>query len=152
MPIKRHQTERRIIEEERYVPRENTNSGLLLGITIAILLGVAGAAFYFMNQRQESPTQIFLPNNSQPQSAPQSTEKKTTVIERTINQTKEVVPVPQPKAPDTQQKAPSAPEININVPSQQKEAPDVSNQAPDANNSSTQSQDSGTDQNNSSPD
>jgi len=151
MPIKRNQTERRIIEEERYLPRENTNSGLLLGITIAILLGVAAAAFYFMNQRQESPTQIFLPNNSQSQSAPQSTEKKTTVIERTINKTKEVVPVPQPKAPATQQKAPSAPEININVPSPQKQAPDVSNQAPDANNSSTQSP-RGTDQNNSSPD
>lgn len=130
MPIHRDPVERRL-DEERLVARENNSAagGLLLGITIAALLGLAGAAFYFMNQRQESPTQILpipVPNSSQPQSQPRTQEKNTTIIDRTIQKTKEVVPVPQQQAPASKQTAPKAPDININVPSSTNQAPDTS--------------------------
>jgi cytoskeletal protein RodZ len=130
MPIYRDPVERRL-DEERLVARENNSaaSGLLVGLLIAALLGLAGAAFYFMNQRQESPTQILpipVPNNSQPQSQPQSQDKNTTIIDRTIQKTREVVPVPQQQAPASQQTAPKAPDININVPSPTNQAPDTS--------------------------
>ncbi|MGB3204093.1 MAG: hypothetical protein WBB28_03825 [Crinalium sp.] len=132
MPIYRDPVERRL-DEERLVARENNGaaSGLLIGLIIAALLGLAGAAFYFMNQRQESPTQILpipVPNNSQPQSQPQSQDRDTTIIDRTIQKTREVVPVPVPQqqAPASQQTAPKAPDININVPSPTNQAPDTS--------------------------
>jgi cytoskeletal protein RodZ len=148
MPIHRDPVERRL-EEERYVARENNSAagGLLLGITIAALLGLAGAAFYFMNQRQESPTQptqilpIPVPNSSQPQSQPRTQEKNTTIIDRTIQKTKEVVPVPQ-QAPASKQTAPKAPDININVPNPTNQAPDTSTST-----SPTTPQSQGADQN-----
>ncbi|HEY9693095.1 MAG TPA: hypothetical protein V6D15_12865 [Oculatellaceae cyanobacterium] len=134
MPIYRDPVERRL-DEERYVARENNSAagGVLLGITIAALIGLAGAAFYFMNQRQESPTQILpipVPNNSQPQSQPRTQDKNTTIIDRTIQKTREVVPVPQQQAPASQQTAPKAPDININV-------PNPTNQAPETNTSTS---------------
>ncbi len=129
MPIYRDPVERRI-DEERLVARENNSAagGLLLGITLAALLGLAGAAFYFMNQRQESPTQILpipVPNASQPQSQPRTQEKNTTIIDRTIQKTKEVIPVPQQQAPASGQTAPKPPEINIKVPNPTTKAPDT---------------------------
>lgn len=157
MSIKRDNLTERRLEEESYIARENNNtaSGLLLGILLAAILGLAGAAFYFMNQRQESPTKILpipVPNSSQPQSEPQSTQKDTTIIDRTINRTKEVIPVPQQQAPAPQQQAP---DININVPSQPQQAPDVQQQAPDTPNINVapeQPQNQGTDQSSTSSD
>jgi len=132
MSIRRDPTE---LEEERYVVREekSSSSGVLLGITLAALVGLAGAAFFFMNRGEESPTQILpvpVPNNSQPQSQPQQPKNDTTIIDRTIEKTKEVVPVPQQQAPAPQQQAPSAPEVNINVPSPQNQAPDATTESP----------------------
>ena len=133
MPIRRDRTE---LEEERYVvERENksASSGVLLGITLAALVGLAGAAFFFMNRGEESPTQILpvpVPNNSQPQSQPQQPSNDTTIIDRTIEKTKEVVPVPQQQAPAPQQQAPSAPEVNINVPTPQNQAPEATTDSP----------------------
>jgi hypothetical protein len=78
--------------------------GVALGIAIAGLVG-AGIAAYLLSNKQ--------PEAQKPQ--------QNTVIERT----KELVPVPQPKAPDVK-----APDVNITVPSS---APVPNVKAPDVN-------------------
>src|SRR6478672_704000 len=148
-------SERRL-QEDSYIARENNNaaSGLVLGLAIAALVGIAGGAFIYMNQRQDSPRQQILPipvpNSSQPQSQPKTTQKDTTIIERTVNKTKEVIPVPQQPAPAPQQKAP---EININVPSpaQETSAPDTQ-AAPEQSKTKGTDQNQGADQKSASPD
>jgi cytoskeletal protein RodZ len=83
-----------ILEEETYIVRENNSvaSGLLLGIVIAVILGVIGAAFFFTNQRQVAPTRVvpgFLPSNNQ------SPSTQTTTTQRTVTTTKRVIPAPE---------------------------------------------------------
>jgi hypothetical protein len=100
-----------IVEEERYIVHEDNSiaSGLLLGIIIAVILGIIGAAFLFTHQRQ--PTLIravpdVLPNTTQPQNnhTNQSQINSTTTTQRTET-TRTVVP---------------APTVNLNLPNNQK--------------------------------
>lgn len=110
--------------------RNDSGSGVLLGVVLAILAGmVVGTMFYLSSRNQpatqnDRPTQILpIPvpntNNSQPQSG----NKETTIIERTINNTKQVIPVPQNPQPA------AAPKVNINLPSPAKqEAPEAKQQ------------------------
>lgn len=130
------------LEEERYIARENNRdaNGLLMGIALATLAGLTIGTLYFLTQRNEPAVRtepsttivpVPVPNNS---SQPQSTKKETTIIERTVDRTKQIVPVPvKPSA------APTAPNININVPSQKQQAPDVQ---PSPSDSTTQGADS----------
>lgn len=119
----------RLVQEDNYAVRDNNSaaSGIVIGLALAVIAGLAGGAMYLYNQRQESPrqtapsTQIIpvpVPNNSQPQQAP-SSNKETTIIERTIDKTRDIVPVPtQPSAapsPQAPSKAPSASPSNINI-------------------------------------
>ncbi len=100
---------------------ENAARGLLVGIFVMALLGLVGGALFLFNQREENnlPTIIPVPQNNQPQNqaAPPSPQQETTIIERTIDRTQEVIPVPapQPQQPAAQP-APQAPNIDINVP------------------------------------
>ncbi|HEY9693096.1 MAG TPA: hypothetical protein V6D15_12870 [Oculatellaceae cyanobacterium] len=107
-------------QDEVLEVRDNNNAarGLLIGISIASLLGLGLAALFFWNQRQEeAPTQIIVPQSVSPSPSPQSaeTQNRTTVIERQVEQVPQVIRVPQqPASAPTQ----SAPKININVPRQ----------------------------------
>lgn len=109
-------TEYRMQEENRIV-RENNSAatGLLYGITITALVGLIGGAVFLLTHRERpstTPVQVVpVPNTSQPQS-PQG---QTTIIERTVNRTREVVPAPQQQAPATEaapeaQTSPAQPE------------------------------------------
>jgi hypothetical protein len=140
----------RLRQDESYIEREDNRgaNSFLIGLALIALVGLVGGALFFMNQGQQSPTQVLpipVPNNNQPQnSKPESSQKETTIIDRTIERTKEVVPVPQQQAPASQQQAPAAPDININVPS-------TENQAPETNASPEQSQNQDANQGNSNP-
>ncbi len=96
-------TENRIQEENRIV-RENNSAatGLLYGITITALLGLIGGAIFLLTHRDQPSTRpvqvVPVPNMSQPQSP----QRQTTIIERTVNRTREVVPAPQQQAPATE--------------------------------------------------
>lgn len=115
--------------------RDNDNAarGLMLGIGLTSLVGLAVGAVYFLNQREEAPAPqvipqvITVPKANDPSPAPSQSrtiEKQKTIIEK-------IVPVPQPSPVQPVQKAvpapqpPSpAPNINITVPnSQRQEAP-----------------------------
>lgn len=144
----------RRVREETHIVREDNNSaasGLLLGLGLAALLALAGAAFWFMNRGGESPTEILtvpVPNSQpqQQQQQPQNSSGDTTIIERT----REVIPIPQQQTPEPQQQAPAeAPDININVPSPQEQAPAGSET--NVNVSPEQPQTQGTDQTNTTP-
>lgn len=134
-------TERRL-NEESYIESDRdrgTGNGLVLGIIIATLAALGIGSAYLLTQRNEPAsrtqpsTQIIpipVPNNSQPQrSEPQSSKKETTIIERTVDKTKEVVPVPQKQEPakqvEPEKQAPAAPDININLNSQDKQDTDA---------------------------
>ena len=97
--------------------KNNAARGLLIGISLASLVGLGLAALFFWNQRpEEAPTQIIVPQSVSPSPSPQSaeTQNRTTVIERQVEKVPQVV-VPQQPASAPQQ---SAPKININVPRQ----------------------------------
>ncbi len=107
----------RLLQEENYAVREenSTASGLMIGLALASIAALAGGSIYFLNARNEPiqqtapSTQVVpvpVPNNSQPRSS----NKETTIIERTIDRTREAVPVPQQPA-----KAPEAPAPSINI-------------------------------------
>src|SRR5919199_1430780 len=107
----------RLLQEETYAVREenSTASGLMLGLALASIAALAGGTIYFLNARNEPiqqtapSTQVVpvpVPNNSQPRSS----NKETTIIERTIDRTREAVPVPQEPA-----KAPEAPAPSVNI-------------------------------------
>jgi outer membrane biosynthesis protein TonB len=104
-------------QDEVLEVRDNNNAarGLLIGISLASLLGLGLAAFFFWNQRpEEAPTQIIVPQSTSPSPQPAETQNRTTVIERQVEKVPQVI-VPQQPASAPQQ---SAPKININVPRQ----------------------------------
>ena len=106
-------------QDEVLEVRDNNNAarGLLIGLSIASLLGLGLAALFFWNQRpEEAPTQIIVPQSVSPSPSPQSaeTQNRTTVIERQVEKVPQVI-VPQQPASAPQQ---SAPNINITVPRQ----------------------------------
>lgn len=96
-------TENRIQEENRIV-RENNSAatGLLYGITITALLGLIGGAIFLLTHRDQPSTRpvqvVPVPNTSQPQSP----QRQTTIIqrtERTVDRTREIVPIPPQQSP-----------------------------------------------------
>lgn len=109
--------EGRAIEQHRYEAnqeiRDNDNAGrgLLLGILLTGLFALTAGAFYFLTQRDRTPTPvnrtIIVPTTA-PSTSP-SPSPSPEVRERIIERDR-VVPVPQEAAP-----AP-APKINITVP------------------------------------
>jgi hypothetical protein len=115
----------RLLQEETYAVREenSTASGLMIGLALASIAALAGGSIYFLNARNEPiqqtapSTQVVpvpVPNNSQPRSS----NKETTIIERTIDKTREAVPVPQQPAKDPEAPAPN---INIQLPTPQQD-------------------------------
>lgn len=117
----------RIIQEDNYVHRENSSvsSGIVMGMALALLATIVGAGAYFFSQqqtptRQSAPATQIIPvpvpnNNSQPQTS--TPKKETTIIERTIDKTRDVVPVPAPSPQSSSQdSSTSQPNININIP------------------------------------
>ncbi len=106
-------------QDEVLEVRDNNNAarGLLIGISLASLVGLGLAALFFWNQRpEEAPTQIIVPQAVSPSPSPQpaETQNRTTVIERQVEKVPQVIVPQQPASAPTQ----SAPKININVPRQ----------------------------------
>ena len=99
-------------EVQRVRETDTAARGLLLGIILTSLIGLALGAVYYLNQRNEAPNPAVAPTTApraiepSPAEAPiRSTERETTIIERAI-------PVPQPADPQ-----PSSPtNIDITVP------------------------------------
>jgi len=117
-------SERLYQQEASSVREENSAaSGLIIGLALASLAALAGGAIYFLNARNEpveqtAPTTQVVPVPVPDNSQPRTTNKETTVIERTINKTQKVVPVPQQPATDSKADAPN---INIQLPSPQQQ-------------------------------
>lgn len=93
--------------------RENNSAfgGLMLGILLTAAAGLVAGIFYFSNQQnelQEAPEPAVV--------EPQEPNQETTIIERTIERTRDVVPVPQPEAaPEPSNTAPES-NVEINLP------------------------------------
>lgn len=107
-------------QDEVLEVRDNNNAarGLLIGLSLASLVGLGLAALFFWNQRpEEAPTQIIVPQSVSPSPSPQSaeTQNRTTVIERQVEKVPQVIVPQQPATSAPQQ---SAPKINITVPRQ----------------------------------
>lgn len=115
----------RLYQQEASSAREENSaaSGLIIGLALASLAAFAGGAIYFLNERNEPVQQtapstqvvpVPVPDNSQPR----TTNKETTIIERTIDRTQKAVPVPQQPATNSDAKAPN---INIELPTPQQQ-------------------------------
>jgi hypothetical protein len=90
---------------------ENNNSfgSFVLGVFVTIFIGlIAGASFFFYFT--ERNTSVQSPESSSETTAPQKPEKETQIIERTIEKTKEIVPVPQVNESEKPQEIIPAPE------------------------------------------
>ncbi|MGL5804366.1 MAG: hypothetical protein ACRC2R_22725 [Xenococcaceae cyanobacterium] len=106
------------VRPERQIITENNNTaiGLILGFALVILTGLGVTAFYAIDRSNQTTIPV---NNSQIAKPEQEKpEKETTIIERTIEKTQEVLPVPQSQPTEsipTNSQSSEKP-ININVP------------------------------------
>ncbi|MBE9118469.1 hypothetical protein IQ249_21495 [Lusitaniella coriacea LEGE 07157] len=128
-------------ENQRVRDNENASRGLLLGLLLAALIAIVGGLAFLFTESQRSeptvPTAVPVPvEKEEDENAEQPTpENNTTIIERTIEKTKEVVPAPQQQpspAPDVEVNTP-APEVEVNVPqpsAPEREAPSRSPEQP----------------------
>jgi hypothetical protein len=91
------------------VSNDNSATGLILGILLALALGV-GAALYYLNNRT-APAQILVPGATNT-----IRENKSTVIERNNTSTQEVKPATPPTDIKISVPAPAAPKVQVNVP------------------------------------
>lgn len=105
-------TENNLQTENIIAKEEGTSIGLFIGLILAILtvLGITG--LFFLN---EEPTTVLDDSTSNETVEP---EKQTTIIERTIEKTQEVVPVPQvqPTNPEPVTSESQPIENSINIP------------------------------------
>lgn len=144
--------ENRLQTETRASQSNGTSTGLFLGFLLAILAGLGVAAFYIFNG---SNAPVLSPNDSTSTEIeePNNPEKETTIIERTIEKTQEVIPVPQaqPNNPTPTQAESQPIENSINIPiikepenSNQEQTEPAKNQvaSPETDNQSNQELDS----------
>jgi cell division protein FtsN len=119
--------ENRLQTETRTSQSNGTSTGLFLGFLLAILAGLGVAAFFIFNN---SNAPVLSPNDSTSTEIeePNNPERETTIIERTIEKTQEVIPVPQaqPNNPTPAQSESQPVENSINIPIIQE--PEKSNQ------------------------
>jgi|GEM_PF-3420215 len=117
----------RLSQQETYSAREENSAArsLIIGLALASLAALAGGTIYFLNARNEPveqtapstqvvPVPVPVPDNSQPRTS----NKETTIIERTIDKTQKAVPVPQQPATNSEADAPN---INIELPTPQQQ-------------------------------
>jgi hypothetical protein len=138
----------RSYQEENLAVRDNNNaaSGLVIGLLLTSLVGLAAGTWFFLNQRNDAPApvipNIVVPRQPDAKPAPaakpapearQAPKKETTIIERTRDV---LVPVPQKQAPAPQPVAP-APNINITVPNSEPKQP-AAQEAPSTQTAPTQ--------------
>lgn len=107
--------------EENLRTRDDNNAsrGLLMGVLLTSLLGIAIGALFFVNQQSQTPAVVPVP--AEPEATDTET-NNTQIRERVIERTRELVPVPQPQAPAPQQpEAESAPPTDVTQPEVQPE-------------------------------
>lgn len=134
-------SERRL-QRESYAVRESNSaaSGLTLGLLLALIAGLVGGTVYFLTRtneptRQTAPATQIIPVPTPDNRQPQSSQNKTTIIDRTIEKSKEIVPVPAQPSPAP---SASAPDININVPNPtQPSTSNDSSPSPSSNNNNS---------------
>lgn len=124
------------IQTENRTIRENNSAakGLLIGISITAIAGLLGATIFFLTQQNRPSTRpvqvVPVPNSSQPQ-APT---RQTTVIERTVETTRDVAPAPQQSTPDqtapTSQSPATSTQPEATQPNTETEAPDDTSSQP----------------------
>ena len=99
---------------DQQIREENSGTnGVLLGVALTALVALIFGTIFFLTQRNETPTQteINIPEETESSQEEPPQETETNVIERTVEKTQEVVPVPE----ESSQPAP-APKVEINVP------------------------------------
>jgi outer membrane biosynthesis protein TonB len=106
------------VRQERQIITENNNTatGLILGFALVILTGLGVTAFYAIDRNNQTTTPV---NNSEIAKPEQpKPEKETKIIERTIEKTQQILPVPQSQPIDSTPSNSQSSEkpININVP------------------------------------
>ncbi|WP_017300148.1 hypothetical protein [Nodosilinea nodulosa] len=103
---RRRAAEARIYEENARLRADNGLSiGLILGLILAAVAAVVGGLIYVYSDADTPGAVAPTPETTSPEPA---SNNKTTVIERTIERTREAVPVPSSVQP---------PDINVEVPS-----------------------------------
>ena len=119
----------RAVEQERQLATAHANNGAALGITLGMFIiaavGAVGALLYFGTDSSVTSTES--------DSAPENVESETTIIERTVERTQDIVPVPSEI---------SIPEVDIQLPdgANGESAPsDESNPVPDSSSTSESS-------------
>jgi outer membrane biosynthesis protein TonB len=104
----------RHLQEDGLEVRDNNNAarGLLIGITLTSLVGLAlAAAFFWYPRQQQTPAPVVVPApSSSPVSSPAASQGQTTQTTTIERHTVEQVPVTQPAAPASQ------PNVNVTVP------------------------------------
>ena len=101
---------------EQQIREENSGTnGVLLGLALTSLVALIFGTIFFLSQRNETPTQteITIPEETEPLQ-----ESEPDVIERTVERTEEIVPVPQESSPP---EVTPPPQVEINVPEPQPE-------------------------------
>ncbi len=114
-------------QEQKVREENNSMGGLLLGILITGFVGlIAGTTFFFYyNQRGDTDSTTPVPETPAA-TEPQDQPRNTTIIERTIERTKDVVPVPQqqPSGPTIIEAPPApAPNVEVNIPNPTNQEP-----------------------------
>lgn len=108
--------EQRNLEETRTVrDNENAARGLLLGIILTSLVGLAAGLYYLSQRNTEEPVPTTAPvivPTASPEAtlSPAPTPQNTIIQERTIETNPTIIPVPQPQATTS-----PAPQQNINI-------------------------------------
>lgn len=118
--------------EKTTVNEGNTSAGLLIGFVLAILAAL-GLAALFMFGGNNQPTEAINDSTINETVEPAEPEKETTIIERTIEKTQEVVPVPQaqPVNPTPIQSESKPIENSINIPITTESDPSDENTSPE---------------------
>lgn len=106
--------EQRHLEETQTV-RDNDNAarGLLLGIILTSLVGLAAGLYYLSQRNTEEPVPATAPvviPSASPEATLSPTPQNTIIQERTIESSPTIIPVPQPQATTS-----PAPQQNINI-------------------------------------
>jgi hypothetical protein len=123
--------------ESRNYGTNNAFGSFLFGVFVTVFISLlAGTSFFFyFNNRNES---LKSPESSSQTTTPQKPEKETKIIERTIEKTQEIVPVPQIEENEKTQEVIPAPQEQSSSP--ESTLPKIEIESPTSENSTEQTE------------